>query len=821
MVKSITLRPEDVRAKGKLKFKDIDLNAYDTPMDKAAKKFPKGDLIRMHRDMCILREFETMLDRIKKEGKYEGIEYNHKGPAHLSIGQESLSVGQAYTLTTQDFSFGSHRSHSEILSRGLRSIAQLDEAALMDVMENYFGGTILTRVEKDSEGGVKELADDFFIYGTLAEIFARETGWHKGLGGSMHAFFPPFGVYPNNAIVGGSGDISVGAALFKRVNNRPGLVIANIGDASLACGPVWEGLVFATMDQYRTLWDKGHNGGLPLIINFVNNLYGMGGQPVGETMGLQILARLGAGVNPEQMHSERVDGFKPLAIIDAYERKRKILEEGKGPVLLDTITYRFSGHSPSDSMSYRTKEEVDEWMEQDAIPAFAQELVKAKIATKKEVESNIELAKKLVLKAFKKAIDPEVSPYLDTFGAPVVEDLMFSNKTKLKLDDREPEVLIPLADNPQVQRLAKKTRFGLDENGNKLSGMKTIVYKEAIFEAVIDRFYEDPTLCAWGEDNRDWGGAFAVYRGLTESIPYHRLFNSPIAEGAIVGAGVGYALSGGRAIVEIMYCDFIGRCGDELFNQMAKWQAMSAGVLEMPLIMRISVGAKYGAQHSQDWSSMCAHVPGLKVVFPSTPYDAKGMMYTALAGTDPVVFFESQRLYDMPEIFEKGGVPEGRYEIPFGEPALRKEGKDLTICTIGATLYRAMDAAKKLEEQYGVSCEVWDLRSLNPLNYAPIIESVRKTGNVLLASDACERGSYLHNIAANITSLAFDHLDAPVAVVGSKNWITPAAEQEDSFFPQDFWIIDAVHQRIMPLPGHQPVCNFTNGEVLRINKKGV
>ena len=821
MVKSITLSPKDVRAKGTLKFQDIPLNQYSTPMKKAAKDFPKGDLLRMHRDMCILREFETMIDRIKKEGKYEGIEYNHRGPAHLSIGQESLSVGQAYTLTTEDYSFGSHRSHSEILSRGLRSIRQLDEKKLMDVMKNYFGGVTLSKVEKDAKGDTRDLADDFFIYGTLAEIFARETGWHKGLGGSMHAFFPPFGIYPNNAIVGGSGDITVGAALYKRINAKPGIVIANIGDASLGCGPVWEGLMMAAMDQCRTLWPKGHNGGLPIVFNFVNNLYGMGGQPVGETMGLQVLARLGAGVNPEQMHSERVDGMKPLAVIDAYTRKRKIIEEGRGPVLLDTLTYRFSGHSPSDSMSYRTKEELDEWMAEDAIPAFAKELVEAGVASQSDVDANIAKAKELVMKAFRKAIDPAVSPYLDTAGTDCIEKVMFSNKTKLALDDRKPEVLMPLADNPQIKRLAGKTRFGLDENGKKVSGMKTIVLKEAIFEAVIDRFYEDPTLAAWGEDNRDWGGAFAVYRGLTESIPYHRLFNSPISEGAIVGTGVGYALSGGRAIVEIMYCDFIGRCGDEVFNQMAKWQSMSAGGLEMPLILRISVGAKYAAQHSQDWSAMFAHVPGLKVIFPATPYDAKGMMYTALKGTDPVVFLESQRIYDMPEIFVKEGVPTGRYEVPFGEPALRKAGRDITIATLGATLYRAMDAAKILEEKYGLSVELWDLRSLNPLNYDPIIESVKKTGNLLLASDACERGSFLHDIASTVTSLAFDHLDAPVCVVGSKNWITPAAEQEDSFFPQDFWIVDAVHQRIRPLPGHQPRMNFSNGELIRINAKGV
>jgi 2-oxoisovalerate dehydrogenase E1 component len=810
-----------VRKKGKVKFKDIDCNVYSKTAKDELGNFSKDELLRMHRDMCILREFETMLNRIKQEGKYEGIEYNHRGPAHLSIGQESLAVGQAWTLSPDDYTFGSHRSHSEILARGLRTIETMDNDELMSVMKNYMGGVALSKVEGDATGDTKDLANDFFLYGTLAEIFARETGWNKGLGGSMHAFFPPFGIYPNNAIVGGSADIATGSALYKRVNEKKGIVIANIGDASLACGPVWEGMCFATMDQYKELWDEAHRGGLPLIFNFVNNHYGMGGQPVGETMGLKILARLGAGITPTQMHAERIDGYKPLAIIDAMKRKREILEKGDGPILLDTLTYRFSGHSPSDASSYRTKEELEEWMENDAIEEFGGELTKGRIAKKADLQANKDLAKALVIKAVKKSIDPQLSPYLDTFNTPVVADLMFSNNKKPILDDRTPDVLTTKEENPTVKRLAKKSRFGLDANGKTLSGMKTVVYKEALFESILDRFYEDATLAAWGEENRDWGGAFAVYRGLTESIPYHRLFNSPIAEGAIVGAAVGYALSGGRALAEIMYCDFIGRCGDELFNQMAKWQSMSAGVLEMPLVLRISVGSKYGAQHSQDWTSMCAHVPGLKVVFPVTPYDAKGMMNTALTGTDPVVFFESQRLYDQPEIFETGGIPEGYYEVPFGEPALRKRGSDLTICTLGATLYRALDAAKELEEKYGMSVEVWDLRTLVPLNYEPIVESIKKTGKVLLASDACERGSYLHNVAGNLTTLAFDHLDAPIAVVGSKNWISPAAEQEDSYFPQPEWLVDAVHTRIQPLAGHTPNANFTEGELVRINRLGV
>jgi len=248
---------------------------------------------------------------------------------------------------------------------------------------------------------------------------------------------------------------------------------------------------------------------------------------------------------------------------------------------------------------------------------------------------------------------------------------------------------------------------------------------------------------------------------------------------------------------------------------------MSAGLLKMPLVVRVSVGNKYGAQHSQDWSALVAHVPGLKAYFPSTPYDAKGMLNLALRGTDPVVFFESQLLYDVGEQFEKGGVPSGYYEVPEGQPALRRTGKDLTIATLGATLYKAMDTAKTLQEKYGVEAEVIDLRFICPLDYDPLVESVRKTGRLLLASDAAERGSFLHTVASNVQTLAFDYLDAPVAVVGSRNWITPAAEMEELYFPQKDWILDAIHERILPLPGHASKTAQTVGELARRAKKGV
>jgi 2-oxoisovalerate dehydrogenase E1 component len=417
------------------------------------------------------------------------------------------------------------------------------------------------------------------------------------------------------------------------------------------------------------------------------------------------------------------------------------------------------------------------------------------------------------------AISPELSPRF-ALDSELIADYMFSNRQQPKLEEREPEVLLPLAETRLAQTQAK-FRYGFDAAGKAHPKLKTLTYAEAIFEAMIHHFYSDPTMVAFGEENRDWGGAFGAYRGLTEALPYHRLFNSPISEAAIAGAATGYALSGGRVVAELMYCDFMGRAGDEIFNQMAKWQSMSGGILTMPLVLRVSVGAKYGAQHSQDWSALVAHMPGLQVMFPATPYDVKGMLHTALTGTDPVIFFESQRLYPEPEVLVSEGVPTGYYTVPLGEPAVRRTGSDLTIITLGATLYRALEAAKVLQEKHNLSVEVIDLRFLNPLNYGPLVESVKKTGKVIMASDACERGSFLHTVASNLTQLAFDHLDGPIAVVGSRNWITPAAELEDMFFPTHEWILDTIHERILPLAGHTPSTKQATAEILRRNRLGV
>ena len=186
-----------------------------------------------------------------------------------------------------------------------------------------------------------------------------------------------------------------------------------------------------------------------------------------------------------------------------------------------------------------------------------------------------------------------------------------------------------------------------------------------------------------------------------------------------------------------------------------------------------------------------------------------------------MIFLESQRIYDVAEQFHQGGVPAEEYEIPFGQPDIKRPGSDVTILSIGATLYRALKAADILQEKYGLRAEVIDARSIVPFDYTLVMASVKKTGRILITGDACERNSFMRNLASNIAELCFDDLDAPPVVVGAKNWITPAHELENAFFPQPEWMVDAIHQRILPLPGHVSTHNWTELEQVRENKRGI
>lgn len=799
MPKSMQVDPEVFRKPGRLAFPEIPLHAYDTKLSEERLKRGDKALIEMLRHMMVVREFETMLGSFKAKGSYQDITYTYRGPAHLSIGQEAAAVGAAFALRPGDHIFGSHRSHGEFIAKGLSAIMQLEQEELRASMEAWQGGALLRTVEAHLPGaGLSDLAEHFLLFGFLAEIFMKANGFNGGMGGSMHAFFTPFGAYPNNAIVGASGGIATGAALRKKLSQSPSIAVANSGDGSTGSGPVYEAMNFAAMAQYGTLWTDARKGGLPVLFFFNNNFYAMGGQTIGETMGWDRLSRIAAGINPEAMHAETVDGTNPLAVADAVARKRALLLEGRGPALLDVECYRSTGHSTTDANAYRTKEEIAAWSQHDPISSYAAALVAEGVLDQAAVEAMHGQVSATMAKVTRAAADPAIAPIVDIPADPtLIGRLMFAN-TEIPVPEGDVRLLAPLETSPRIRQDAKKARHGIGPDGARLSAMRAITLRDGLFEAILHHMVHDERLIAYGEECREWGGAFGVYRGLSDIMPYERLFNSPISEAAIVATAVGYALEGGRALIELMYGDFIGRAGDEIFNQMAKWHSMSAGILTLPVVLRCSVGSKYGAQHSQDWTALVAHMPGLKVLYPATPYDAKGLLASALSSDDPVVFFESQRLYDSVETFHEGGVPPDYYRIPMGEPDIKRTGTDVTILTIGPSLFPAIDAAGQLDKTYGLSAEIIDARSLVPFNYDPVIASVKKTGHLLVVTEASERGSFAMTLASNVTRHAFASLKSPPRVLGSPNWIVPGAEMESTYFPQADDIIQIVTAEMYP-----------------------
>ncbi|MDR2930069.1 MAG: dehydrogenase [Propionibacteriaceae bacterium] len=849
MTKSIVINPFEVRAPGLVQPPSIPVNTYRFDLATEFARYGSETLINVLNDMMVIREFESMLDELSTRGQWQGIQASPGAPVYASVGQEAAVVGQALELGVEDQIFGSHRSHGEVLAKCFAAARIMDPEDVRATMEAQTGGQTLRHAEALPYESESELQANFILYGALAEVFARRGGFNGGMAGPLHVCCPAFGSMPNNAIVGGAAGLATGAALFKRINQRPGVVVANLGDAAAGCGPVWEAMSFAAMDQYRTLWPEEAQGRPPVLFTFFDNFYGMGAQTRGETMGFDMLARIGAGVDPEAMHAERVDGYDPMAVADATRRKKALLSAGRGPGLLDVVTYRTCGASAEDRNSYRTAEEQQMWADVDSIKAFSQVLIDAGVLSAGQIDDAHELIVEKIAHVLELVADDQADDAVDiafvesrmtsTDRAEAVADSVEGEADSVERSGDAAEgvansvegvgdpvtapavaakLLEPVEDNRRVRAISAKVRQVIDD-GQPVADDQIYQFRDGLFEALVDAAAHDATMACWGQDNRDWGGAFGVYDGLTALLGYPRLFNAPITEAAIVGAGVGYALSGGRAVVELTGCDFLGRAGDELFNQMAKWSAVTG--LTMPLVVRVVVQRPSDAQLGQDWSGMAAHVPGLRVYYPATPTDAKSMLGLALSGSEPVVFLESAQLYDRGEQFEPGGVPYGPVRAEEGVPAVRRTGDDVTIVTVGPSLYTGDEAASILDRTYGVSCDLIDLRFLTPVDLTPIIDSVKKTGRVVLVGEAVERGSYLHTIASTITQTCFDDLDAPVVVLGARSLVMPAGGRQDLMGPGVDAILDAIHERIMPLPGHHPTTDQRDEELLRRTRLGV
>jgi 2-oxoisovalerate dehydrogenase E1 component len=480
------------------------------------------------------------------------------------------------------------------------------------------------------------------------------------------------------------------------------------------------------------------------------------------------MARRAAGFADNNMHAEVVNGMNVLAVRDAVRRAAAGCREGKGPYLVELSCYRYYGHSLSDPRNeYRLKEEEESWKAVDPILTFKADLLASGVMTAASIEA---LETKVRDRNARASARAAASP------DPVAEDVI-----KFMYTDTSAEIVPEAFRNAPI---VKKEPVIKRQDGQ-------LSYKDAIKEALIEEMKRDARVVLYGEDVADYGGAFKVTKDLLEAFGRERVYNSPISEAAICGTAVGGAMAGTRPVIELMYMDFALMASDQISNQAAKWHYMSGAKVEVPLVIRASVGGGkgYGGQHSQTLESMFAHIPGLYVVYPSTPYDAKGMLKTAIRDNNPIMFVESQLLYPV-----KGAVPEGEYLIPLGLADVKREGKDLTIVAWGPAVYDALKAADLLAKD-NVSVDVVDLRSLVPLDMETVLRSVRKTGRCVVASQCIDIGSFTGEIASRIMMDAFDYLDAPVMRVGAKNGIAPQSHiLEAAFLPNEKDIVAAARK---------------------------
>ncbi|MFC1466784.1 MAG: alpha-ketoacid dehydrogenase subunit beta [Candidatus Brachytrichaceae bacterium NZ_4S206] len=323
--------------------------------------------------------------------------------------------------------------------------------------------------------------------------------------------------------------------------------------------------------------------------------------------------------------------------------------------------------------------------------------------------------------------------------------------------------------------------------------MRTLTYSEAINEALREEMARDPSVFVMGEDVGVMGGVFGVTQGLIQQFGEERVRDTPISETGIVGAALGAAMMGLRPVVEIMFGDFLGCAGDQIINQVAKARYMSGGKARVPLTIRVTTGAPgaAAAQHSQSPESWFMNIPGIKIVAPATPADAKGLLKRAIRGEDPVLFFEHKMLYAT-----RGEIPEGDYVIEFGKANVLREGRDVTIIAIGGMVHQALAAADALaQDAHPISCEVIDPRTLVPLDTATLIASVKKTGRVVIAHEAHKRGGPGAEIAALLAEHALDYLDAPIRRVAAKNVPLPYAPALEQFvLPGEDDIVSAVKE---------------------------
>lgn len=583
----------------------------------------------------------------------------------------------------------------------------------------------------------------------LAEICQREAGVSGGRGGSPYFSAPAYGFLGENSIVGAHVPIGAGVALATVAQATGRVVLASIGDGAMNQGAVHEGLVFAATRN------------LPLIVVCENN----GWAEMTPTGATALVDDLATRASAYGIPGRVVDGGDPQAVGEAIREAAEAARAGEGPTLIEAKVSRLLGHYNRDIQHYRPKDDIAAAAAADPIERLRAELVAGGACTAEELDR----------------IDAEIDAEIDA-ATERVRTLPAADPATAGDHVYAPA---PVAD-----------ALGPITTGEQLS------YVKAVNAALRDGLATRPEVLVYGEDVGMAGGIFGASRGLQQEFGADRVFDTPIAESAILGSAVGAAIEGMRPVVEIMWGDFLLVALDQLFNQAANVRYVSRSALTAPLVVRTQQGVTPGscAQHSQSLEALLAHVPGLRVGLAATPQDAYGMLRAAIADPDPCVVIESRALYQ-----EKGPVALDEPAEPVGGARWHRDGGDLAILTWGPMLRSALAAAERLSAD-GIEAAVVDLRWLNPLDDASIARAVQQSGGrVLLAHEANLTGGFGAEIAARIQERHFDDLDAPVARVGTPDVRIPSAPAlQAALVPDQRTIADAARALVgydLPVAG--------------------
>jgi 2-oxoisovalerate dehydrogenase E1 component len=630
------------------------------------------------------------------------------GACHTYVGQEAIAVGVCAQLKTDDVIFSTHRGHGHALAKGV-SPRQL-----------------------------------------IAELYGRETGCSRGRGGSMHLFAPEVGLMGTSGIVGPNLFQAAGAGYSFKLLKNGKVAVAFFGDGAVNNGAFHEGLNLAA------IWK------LPVLFVCENNQFATE-VPFQYAAGNPNIAGRAASYG---LPGIAVDGNDVLAVHRASGEAIRRARHGGGATLLECRTYRTRPHAEGmGDFTYRSREEVEEWKTRCPILRLKELLLNDARAEPAELEAIDSEIDAIIRDAHQFA---ENSPWPDPGTA---TDHIYAEPQAPSSPSTLPQPPNPLF--PEAGRGTKTPPSLLGKGVGGLSEDKTssreITFMQATLEALTEEMASNPTIFVLGEGIGRRGGNFKTTTGLYELYGPERLCDTPICERGFIGLSCGAAMTGTRPVIDFMFADFTLDAVGEIVNQIAKMQFMSSGRLKMPMLLRgcIGIGHSAATHHSGNYYPLYAHFPGLRVVVPSNPRDAKGLLRHALHCQDPVIFLEHREILPM-----KGPVPAEAFEIPFGQAAVVREGKDITVVALALMVQRTLQVCESLAKE-GISVALIDPRTVSPLDTETIAGSVGKTGRLLIVDETYAPCGIGAEVAAQIIDRGFDDLDAPIRRLNGLHTPTP------------------------------------------------